>query len=243
MDWDGYSFDFQHAFLAETPAIFFVETFARTALLFLFALVLVRLLGKRALGQVSPYEFVVLIAMGSALGDPMFYPNVAMLPPMLAMATIVLMQRAVSWATERSERLERFVDGQSLECVREGAVVPGSLHKEVVAPDELMMMLREKGIENLAEVRLAVLETSGRLSVFPHRGGGERWGLSLESVLPGSEHRRVAAGDRVAVGGPYACVSCGHTRPVAPGQAPRPCPECSGEQWLPAARCPADAPG
>jgi uncharacterized membrane protein YcaP (DUF421 family) len=236
MDWEGYSFDFQHAFVADTPGIFFVEAFGRTVLLFVFALFLVRLLGKRALGQVSPYEFVVLIAMGSALGDPMFYPNVAMLPPMLAMATIVLMQRVVSWATERSERLERFVEGESLECVRDGVVVRGSLHKEVVAPDELMMMLREKGIENLAEVRSAILETSGRLSVFPYRDEDERWGLSLESVLPGSAHQRIAAGDRVGHGGPYACVACGHTRRIAPGHHPRPCPECACEQWLPAAK-------
>jgi len=120
MDWSGYSFEWFNAFIGDIPPVFFVEIIGRTGLLFVFAIFLTRLLGKRTLGQLSPYEFVVLIAMGSALGDPMFYPNVPLLPPIVVMSTIVLMHRTVSWITERNQAVEGFIEGESCEVVRDG---------------------------------------------------------------------------------------------------------------------------
>ncbi len=232
MDWNGYDFGLRHAFVEDTPGVFFVEVVGRTVLLFLVALFLVRALGKRALGQMSPYEFVVLIAMGSALGDPMFYPNVPLLPPMTAMATIVLLQRLVSWVSERSEHLERFVEGRPREFVRDGEAVPEHLKKESIAFDELAMMLRQQGIENLAEVRLAIFESSGKLSVFPRSSPGRRWGLPLEALVPGAGQRRYRAGETADLDTMYACVGCGHCRRCAAGQRLRPCAVCACEEAL-----------
>ncbi|MCA9518381.1 MAG: DUF421 domain-containing protein [Myxococcales bacterium] len=233
MDWDDYRFDLGHAFVDGMPPVFALEVVGRTVLLFLFALFLVRMLGKRALGQVSPYEFVVLIAMGSALGDPMFYPNVALLPPMITMAVIVGMQRLVSRISERSERVERFVEGESRACVRDGEGVHGALSHEVVAFDELAMMLRQKGIENLAEVRLAILETSGQLSVFPYHDDEARDGLPLEALLRESTRPRLRAGEPVTRAGRWACLGCGWRRGYEAGARLKPCAVCAGEHATP----------
>jgi hypothetical protein len=112
MDWSDYEFTLRNAFLGDTPADYFIELVARTSVLYLLAILLVRFLGKRELAQLAPYEFVVLIAMGSALGDPMFYPDVPVLPPLAVLVTIVLMERAVSRVSRSNMRVESFIEGQ-----------------------------------------------------------------------------------------------------------------------------------
>lgn len=232
MDWAGYDFTARNALWGETPPIFLVELVARTITLLLFALILVRWLGKRGIGQVSPYEFVVLIAMGSALGDPMFYPTVPLLPPMIVLIVIVVMQRCLSWATEQHDRIEKFVEGAPRVCIRDGQVDLAALRDEHVPFDELVMLLREKGVENLASARLAILETSGRLSVFTFHDDLERFGLSLCERVELDEAAIIPAGDCTHADVPLACTNCGHcqrhdeTRPVPP------CGRCSGRTFL-----------
>jgi uncharacterized membrane protein YcaP (DUF421 family) len=232
MDWQGYEFSTLDALWGETPSIFLVELIARTVTLLLFALILVRWLGKRGLGQVSPYEFVVLIAMGSALGDPMFYPTVPLLPPMVVLAVIVVMQRCLSWATEQHERIEKFVEGVPRICIRDGKVDLAALRDEHVPFDELVMLLREKGVENLASVRLAILETSGRLSVFSYQDDVARVGLSLSERAERDEDNLIHAGENVDGKRLLACTNCGDCRSCDETRPLPRCVHCSSETFV-----------
>jgi len=234
MDWQGYDFSTLNALWGEAPSIFLVELIARTVTLLLFALILVRWLGKRGLGQVSPYEFVVLIAMGSALGDPMFYSTVPLLPPMVVLAVIVVMQRCLSWATEQHERIEKFVEGVPRICIRDGKVDLAALRDEHVPFDELVMLLREKGVENLANVRLAILETSGRLSVFSYQDDVARVGLSLSERAERDEDNLIHAGENVNGKRLLACTNCGDCRSCDENRPLPRCVHCSGETFVPA---------
>ncbi len=235
MDWNGYNFSFENLTVGDTPPVFFVEVILRTTLLYLFALLLVRILGKRGLGQLSPYEFVVLIAMGSALGDPMFYPNVAMLPPMLVLVTIVILHRSVSLATQRHKRLEIFIEGEAAVLLRDGKLVREAMDSEVVSFDELGMLLRQNGIENLAAVRFATLEPSGKLSVFTY-SDRNRLGLPLEALLPESGVQRFGPSEQVVHEGQYACLACGNLKACISGQQFGVCPDCPEGEWVAAKR-------
>lgn len=234
VDWVGYEFSALNAVWGETPPIFLVEVIARTVTLLLFALILVRWLGKRGIGQVSPYEFVVLIAMGSALGDPMFYPTVPLSPPMLVLAVIVVVQRFLSWFTEQDDRVEKFVEGVPRICIRDGEIDLKALRDEHVPFDELVMLLREKDVENLAAVRLAILETSGRLSVFSFHDDAERMGLALCERVELDDNSLMHAGDRGDANRPLACMGCGHCQRYAESQPIPPCGRCSGRTFVPA---------
>lgn len=231
MDWSDYAFSLRTTAFGESPAIFYLEVVIRTTLLYAFALILVRVLGKRGMGQLTPYEFVVLIAMGSALGDPMFYPDVALLPPMLVLLTITALHRTVSVATQKNKIAETFVEGKASVLMRDGRVVEAALKSEVVSFDELAMLLRQQGIENLAAVRFAALEPSGNLSVFMYEDKSGI-GLPLEALLPESGVERFCQNAVVARNGFYSCLGCGTTLEFSAGVCFDACPSGCGDDWV-----------
>ena len=94
---NDYSFDLHRIIVGDLPPMFYGEIILRTTVLFVFALILIRTMGKRSLGQLSTFDFVIIIALGSAVGDPMFYDDVPLLYGMLVVASAT-----VSWTTARS---------------------------------------------------------------------------------------------------------------------------------------------
>ncbi len=231
MDWSNYEFSLKNWSIGDTPTVFYLEVLIRTTLLYLFALILVRFLGKRGVGQLTPIEFVVLISMGSALGDPMFYPDVALSPPMLVLITIIVLHRSVSLATQKRKRLETLVEGEGAVLLRDGKIVKEAMESECVSFDELCMLLRQQGIENLATVRFAALEPSGQLSVFVYNDGN-RSGLPLEALLSESGVERFSPNANFHQTGEYACLGCGTLQSFAAGQSFVACEQCPDEDWV-----------
>ena len=185
MDTEYTAFDLNRMFLGdEFSMLFIAEILVRTAIMYLSALVIVRFIGKRGLGQLSPFEYLVVIAMGSAVGDPMFYPDVPLVHGIAVLTTIVLLEKALVNATERSTAVEHFVESVPAMLVRDGELIEDALRRESLNKDELFAHLRQHGIANLSEVHLAFLEPSGAISVFRR----DRYDPSLdgrgESTLP-----------------------------------------------------------
>jgi len=185
MDTEYTPFDLNRMFLGDEFSLLFIaEILVRTAIMYLSALLLVRFIGKRGLGQLSPFEYLVVIAMGSAAGDPMFYPDIPLIHGIVVLATIVLLQKGLIQATERSPAVEHFVESVPAMLVREGELLEEKLWQEGLNKDELFARLRQEGVANLSEVRLAYLEPSGAISVFRK----DRYDPSLdrtgESTLP-----------------------------------------------------------
>ena len=167
MDTEYTPFDLQRMFLGdEFSLIFLAEIIVRTSIMYISALVLVRFIGKRGLGQLSPFEYVVVIAMGSAAGDPMFYPDVPLLHGIAVLAAIVLLQKGLIQMTERSTSIEHFVESRPALLIEDGRLIEDALRREVLNREELFAKLRQDEIANLAEVRLAYLEPSGAISIF-----------------------------------------------------------------------------
>lgn len=183
MNPDYEPFDLQRMFLGdEMSMLFLVEILFRTAIMYLSALLLVRFIGKRGLGQLSPFEFLVVIAMGSAAGDPMFYPDVPLLHGIVVLAGIVVLQKILIEFAARNNRAEHFIESIPALLIKDGLILDEELKKEGIARDELMMQLREHGIANVAEVKLAYLEPSGHLSIF--RQDSEPSSHAGETTLP-----------------------------------------------------------
>ena len=138
----------------------------RSALMFIFALLLIRLTGKRSLGQLSPFDFVIIIALGSAVGDPMLYRDVPLADAAVVVVVVVILNVLISNATQRWRRLEEFTDSTASVLIRDGTIDESQLRSENLSMVELGEALRLQGVADLADVRLAVLEPSGSVSVL-----------------------------------------------------------------------------
>jgi hypothetical protein len=141
----------------------------------------VRTIGKRGMGQLAPFDFVIIIALGSAVGDPMFYPNVPLLHALVAITAIVLLTRGVTHLTQRSRRIQDLLSATAARLVRDGVMDLAAMRQEGIARTELFEALRTIGIEHLGEVERAYLEPSGKISAFKQPQGSVRPDLP---VLP-----------------------------------------------------------
>jgi uncharacterized membrane protein YcaP (DUF421 family) len=172
-------FNLQHIFLGDLTWALLLELAFRTVFIFVFALLAFRWIGKRGIGQFTPFEYVLIVAMGSAVGDPIEDTDFPLLQAMLIITLMVMLQRWLVRLTEFNTRFEGFVEGHTTCLVCEGQVDQKALHKEGLSIGELYEALRGAGIEHLGQVKRAYLEPSGKVSVFTFPPSEVRQGLSL----------------------------------------------------------------
>ncbi|MGH8952823.1 MAG: DUF421 domain-containing protein [Acidimicrobiia bacterium] len=145
---------------------FTLEIVLRTTIMYLYTLMVVRFLGKRGLGHLSPFELVIIVALGSAVGDPMFYADVPLFHGIVVITAVVALQRLLQEITERSSRVETLLESKATRLVTAGVLDERALDQEELTEKELFSALREKEVENLGQVRLAYIEPSGVITVF-----------------------------------------------------------------------------
>jgi uncharacterized membrane protein YcaP (DUF421 family) len=163
-DYQGFSLE--RMFLGDFSWAMTGEIAFRTVFMYLVAVALIRFIGKRGMGQITPFEFIVVIAVGSATGDSMFHTEVPLLHGVIVLALIVLLQKGLVTLTERSAAAQHFVDSVPALLIENGILREDVAHREGLASDELMMQLRQHGIRNVGQVQYAWLEPSGGISVF-----------------------------------------------------------------------------
>jgi uncharacterized membrane protein YcaP (DUF421 family) len=224
-------FDLTRMVFGDAPPLFYAEIVVRCLLIYGWTLILLRWVGGRSIAQLSLVEFLLVIALGSAVGDSMYSPQVPLMHALAVITVIVLISKAIDVLTLRSRRLYRIVDGTPILVIRDGVVQKQAAADSLGLP-ELASMLRLAGIGNLGAVRAAYLEPSGLLSVFP--ADPPRPGLRIEPPGP-LEPLPPALDDSAAC-----CTGCGWCTPGAP---PLSCPNCAGSGWTPPchARRPKDA--
>lgn len=221
------AFDLGRLFLGDEPPLFLLEIGVRTVIIYLYTLLLIRWIGSRSIAQLSLVEFLLVIALGSAVGDAMFYPDVPLIHCMVVITVVVLLDKALSYLVARNPRLEDVIEGKSVEVVRDGVIHCGVLMKTNFGHDELFEQLRLNGVGNVSEVRAAYLETNGMISVF--KRDDAPLGLSIEppwDVEPPVELKADAPAQE-----PVACPNCATvlSRPAS-GRLPR-CPTCDSPVW------------
>ena len=235
-------FDLHRMFLGDVPLWFAAEIAVRTVIMYLFALGAIRVVSRRAVGQLSFVEFFLVIALGSAVGDPMFYPDVPLLHGMVVVVVVVALNRGVTALTNRSERVERALEGRPFVLVEDGRMRPDEMGEAHLNRETLSELLRIEGVESLGEVRRAYMEQRGTLSVVRFGKGERRAGLRVTPPWDVEAPDRVEAGEPSPSAGSLGCERCGEVRRFASGEAVPPCPRCGGETWADAVALP-DAVG
>ena len=141
--------------------------FIRTAVVYLAVFVGLRVMGKRELGQMTVFDLVVILLIANAVQNAMVGPDTSLIGGVLAAFTLLLLNYAVSLLRLSSPFWGRLVEGTPTVLVQDGEFVAPHLRKEGAERAELEMAIREHGVESVKDVRLAVLETDGSISIVP----------------------------------------------------------------------------
>lgn len=228
---DSYTFDLQRIFFGDLPLTFVFEIIFRTTVLFMYTFALLRLVGHRGLSQLSVTEFVLIIGLGSAVGDPMFQPDVPLVHGMVVIAMVVILQRLVTTITLRSRNLGTVLEGVSHRIVVDGMFDLKGIEAARLSEREIFAELRQSETEHLGQIRRAYLELDGEVSVLKYPEGEERPGLSFmwDQHVP---HDKIMCSGSEVEQGHYACCNCGFTRYIPTAQTITACPRCRHDEWV-----------
>lgn len=217
-------FDWKRVFINDLPWSFLPEVLLRTGIMFIVILVALRLSGKRGVKQISIFELVVIIALGSAAGDPMFYEDVGIIPAILVFVVIISLYRLVTILVAKSTRFENLIEGKALYVIREGKFSIRDFKKEGVSQDEFFAELRMNNVEHLGQVKNAIIETSGEISIFYYPDEEVRPGLPLLPDAYNLQSELIVEPDN------YACTFCGNVKQLEPGIST--CEICNRQIWV-----------
>lgn len=139
----------------------------RACVVYVMVMVLVRVSGKRAVGQFTPFDLVLLILIGNAVQNGINGGDNSLTGAAIMASTLIALNYLVAWQTSRNRRVERWVEGEPVVLARDGRVFKHVLRRELVSHDDFAEALRMNNIDDVGDVRLALLETNGRISVIP----------------------------------------------------------------------------
>lgn len=140
---------------------------ARTVIVYAALLLGLRLAGKRELGQMTPFDLVVILLIANAVQNAMVGPDTSVTGGLIAAGVLILGNYGLAQARERLPWLRRAVEGTPTLLINDGKLVWQHLRQEGLDEDEVLMAIREHGVADVKDVRMAVLETDGSISIVP----------------------------------------------------------------------------
>lgn len=142
------------------------EYIYRTVFIYLLVLAVIRMMGKREIGQLSPFDLVVTIIIAELAAIPMERSDIPLWHSVLPLVVLGVLEIAVSYLSLFSQTLRGIICGHPQVIIKNGHILRDEMRKARYNLDDLMAQMREKGIVNPDDVEFAVLETSGKLSVI-----------------------------------------------------------------------------
>jgi uncharacterized membrane protein YcaP (DUF421 family) len=142
----------------------------RAIFIFAFVLLLTRVIGKRELGSMEPFDLILLIVLGDALQQGLTQDDYSLTGAVLVVGTIAILQVFVSWLSYRFPRTRPILEGEPLIVVQDGKVIERNLKRERLTVEEITEEARKQQIAHLSDVRFAVLETGGQISFITSSG-------------------------------------------------------------------------
>ena len=139
----------------------------RTVFIYLILILVVRLMGKRQIGQMEPSEFVVTMFVANLASILMEDVSLPLYAGLIPIFTVLGLELVLAGLSMRSIKIRKLLCGKPVILIENGRIIQGNLRKTRVTLDELTGHLREKDVLDLQSVQYAILETNGNLSVFP----------------------------------------------------------------------------
>ncbi len=145
-----------------------ILSYLRSIFLYLLLIIVIRLMGKRQIGQMEPAEFVVTMLVANLAAIPMQDGGIPLFSGTVPILTVLGTELVLSSLSLKNIRLRKLLCGKPVILIENGNILQQNLKKTRVTLDELTGHLREKDVLDLKTVQYAILETNGNISVFPY---------------------------------------------------------------------------
>lgn len=142
----------------------------RAAVIFLFVYLLCRMLGRRELSSLEPFDLILLVVIGDLVQQGVTQSDYSVTGALLAVSTIGLLTVLLSYANFKSKRLRPILAGEPIVLIEDGEVVEANLRRQRLTVEEVEAEARLSEIRSLADVRWGILETNGQISFVKKSG-------------------------------------------------------------------------
>ena len=139
----------------------------RAIALFCFVFLLTRIIGRRELSSLEPFDLILLIVIGDAVQQGLTQDDYSVTGALIVIFTIAAIQVVVGYITFRSRKVRAVMEGEPVVLIEDGRVIERNLRRARIAEDELAEEARLSQVTSLNDVAWAVLETSGKVSIIP----------------------------------------------------------------------------
>ena len=144
-----------------------IITFIRTIILYFTVMLAMRIMGKRQIGDMQPFELVVTIMISDIASAPMQATQAPLIQGVVPIFTLVIIEVCFSFVALKSRTIRRIVEGKESILIKDGRIRTNELERLRINYDDLIEQLRQKDIRSIDEVELAIMETNGEFSVIP----------------------------------------------------------------------------
>ena len=142
-----------------------LELILRAVVVYLFVIILLRISGKRQLGQMSATEFVAILLISNAVQNSMNGGDNSLGAGLILATALVAVSWLIAWFNFRSIKLRSIFEGTPRLIIHHGAIVKNNLQRELISEGELHVLLRKQGIHRIADVKTGILESDGTLTL------------------------------------------------------------------------------
>jgi len=209
----------------EEEWIFLIEIALRTIIMFVAILITLAILGKRGVKQLSVFELVIIISLGSAAGDPMFYKEVGILSAFTVFIFIILCYKLTTFLALKSDKFEKMIEGKPICLVKNGRFSITNFKNEPLGYDEFFAEMRQHSISHLGQIEMALIEVSGEISLYYYKDEEVKFGLPILPHLYEEQHAQIMRKDI------YSCSFCGNTETIEETDKHL-CSTCSKDKWV-----------
>jgi uncharacterized membrane protein YcaP (DUF421 family) len=141
----------------------------RAVVLFFFVFLLTRIIGRRELSSLEPFDLILLIVIGDAIQQGLTQDDYSVTGAMIVVGTFAILQVLTSLASYYFPKLRPALDGEPIVVVQDGKAIEKNLRRERLTVAEILVEARCQQVRSLDEIEWAVLETSGKISVIPKK--------------------------------------------------------------------------
>ena len=149
------------------------ELILRCVIVYVFLIVLLRISGKRQIGQLAPFDLVLLLVLSNSVQNSMNAGDNSLVGGLISAATLVGLNCLIGFITYRSKKMEALIEGRPQVLIHNGKIFEDVMKRASLTHHELNAALRDAGCACASEVHMAILENTGAISVVPMKNGRE----------------------------------------------------------------------
>lgn len=215
--------DFEKIFLNDLDWTMVQEILIRTTIMFTLVLIFLRSTGKKGVRQLSIFEVAIIIALGSAAGDPMLNSDAAILPSLLVFIVILAVYRLITYLASKNQQIENILEGEPIYIIEDGMFTLKEEGDPNFAKDEFFAEMRTQSIEHLGQLRTALLESNGQVSFLYYSPEETKPGMPIFPKLYAGRSKDIN------MKGCYSCTHCGNLAQLSSNSS---CNRCKKSEWV-----------